>query len=491
MKNERLFELLNQLDDTFIDESESVTIIDKKKYNRRIFLKIIAACLCILIISAAIIGIAQKLGKASIIPDSDTPVTIEDLNALSASPLRYGSPALSSNGSNSNTLSAEEISPHAAMTVRLVETLPHIYTFYDCPGIQYMILKMEVLEVLHGNNIPTEFYYLIPEECFTDFSIYDCFVLEQVVQYSFEYSVMYNITNDCPEYLDMVLLGAYGLPLTVNGGASDIIAFDKNGNFDSRLYESTDGFSGGSGWCNEENREYIVNKNSTLEITKSRILEDTWGKYRLDFNIRTFSDFSQGSQKVIKYINNPKSGLYVSTFKNYTRAAYLFEDESVLFRRYIGGIATNEAITISPDKVEYTTASFDEAELSSLPSVRSAYIEICEEFETGKIAPPHIEGYENMKNTVSGIYPWYAKTEDGVVGIVQVSWCFVNYSDKMLCYDDAYFIVTADSENFTRIERNELIKMFGDLEATFIYTGEYDNLGKIYKDRDSDYIVVY
>lgn len=501
MKNERLFELLSHIDEKYIEESENITLIKNKKRNPSSLFRILAACLCLLLISAAVIGIIKNPAKPDTAqspaptPNADNSVTFEKLNTVSKAPINCDDQTLLSGGAGNN-LAAEEISPCAAMVVRLSETKPDTYLFYDYPQIEYMLLEMETLEVLHGNNIPNKFYFLIPEGCFTDFSLFDRFVLTSVVQYGYDYSVMYNTAKDCPEILDKVILGAYGLYLTTNGGASDIVAFDENGDFDSRLYESTEGFTGGSGWHREENRERIVKENATLELTVNRILEDTWGEYYLSdsFYVRTFSDFSEESKAALEYIKNTENGLYVQSFENYTREIHFSKSESVLFRRYIDGIPTNETITLYPEKAEYSASSFDEAETSSLPLLRSAQTKIREELEKGKITPSHIEGFDNTENASHGIFCWCANTEEGIVGIIRVFWHYKRvYTSGCfdILYDDIYYIVKPDADTCVQIDRDELLELFGTYETTFIYNGKYDNKGMVYEGRDDDYIIAY
>ena len=473
MKNDRLFELLCNLDESFIEEAESVIAIKNEKKNRHLPVKILAACLCLALILTVVIPSLQKLFTSS----AQDEFKILKNYETSQTPKYYGDPTLGDSVSSNNTELKEKRSPSATMTVRLIETLPNIYTFYDCPKIKYMILKMEVIEVLCGNNIPKEFYYLIPELCFTEFSIYDCFVITNVVQYGSDYSVMYNISKDCPERFDIILLGSDGITLTRNGGAGNIVAFDKNGNFDPRLYESTEGFSSGSGWHNKNSRERIKNENSTLEITKNRILKYIQNGYMFnDFYVHTFLDFSQESQKALEYIKNPENGLYAQTTKGY----HIYnENKSVQFRRYIGGFATNETITIYPDKVEYSKASFNEEDLKTLPDLDDAFPTICKEFEAGNINPPHIKYYKRMNNTVNGIFPWYAKTDKGIIGIINISWTYTDFYHNNIYEDDIYYIIEPESKTCQSIDNHSLIKIFGEYETTYIYSGEYNNQGKI------------
>lgn len=479
MKNDRLFEILCNFDESFIEEAESITVIKSKNRNRHLPFKILAACLCLILISAAVISLFDIPSNLPFLKPTvlDDTIIIEYCEAPQTLTY-YGRPYTDSEDSGNDMLFAEEYSPFASMIVRLIETLPYTYTFYDCPEIEYMLLKMEIQEVLRGNDLPNEFYYLIPEGCFTDFSIYDCFIIEDVVQYGYDYSVMYNTAKNCPEKLDMILLGAYNLPLVQNGGASDIIAFDTNGNLDSRLYESTDGFKVGTGWDNKETQDRITKEYGTLEDAKNTILEYSWSGYdRNDFFTHTYSDFSREAQQALEYVKNTENGLFIPQFKNYTKSSYVYKDESVLFRRYIDGSATNETITIYPNKVEYTTAHFDSAELISLPYLFSAYSKICDEYEAGNITPPHIEDFEKMKNTDNGIFSWYAKTDKGVVGIVKISWTYTYLNNIYL--DDKYYIIEPLSTICKPIDNHSLIEIFGEYESTYIYKGEYDNQGKI------------
>ena len=74
-----------------------------------------------------------------------------------------------------------------------------------------------------------------------------------------------------------------------------------------------------------------------------------------------------------------------------------------------------------------------------------------------------------------GFFGWYAKTNDGVVGIVRVTWNF-----RFGAMDDAYFIVDQTANEIRQIDRDSLIEKFGEYETPYIYRGEYAKNGKIW-----------
>ena len=157
----------------------------------------------------------------------------------------------------------------------------------------------------------------------------------------------------------------------------------------------------------------------------------------------------------------------------------------VTLRRYIGGFATNESVTIfNSDSASWSAAHFSEDDLQKLPDLQSAVASVISALEAGEIMPPHLKNVNQDKLQSSGVFGWYAKTANGVIGVVRVSWY---YEDKELShyyddryFDDAYYIIEYGSNECVPIDKDALSDRIGaDYEKSYIYAGEYDEYGKV------------
>ena len=152
-------------------------------------------------------------------------------------------------------------------------------------------------------------------------------------------------------------------------------------------------------------------------------------------------------------------------------------------------IATNEKVSVwckewtdgDQDTYAFTKARFNEEDMIRLPDLPSAFESVKDGLKSRSVTPPHFNNQEKLKNTTSGVFGWYAKTENGVIGIVRVTWCF--YTEKYQhYYDDAYYIIEYGADECKAIDRDALLELLGEYEVTYIYTGEYNEYGK-YSDR--------
>jgi len=75
----------------------------------------------------------------------------------------------------------------------------------------------------------------------------------------------------------------------------------------------------------------------------------------------------------------------------------------------------------------------------------------------------------------------YLKTEEGVIGIVKVTWRFVPETNSFnpAYNDDAYYFIEYGADECKAVDRDALIEMFGEYETTHIYTGRYNEYGYI------------
>ena len=112
--------------------------------------------------------------------------------------------------------------------------------------------------------------------------------------------------------------------------------------------------------------------------------------------------------------------------------------------------------------------------MENLPDLSSALTAVAKAYDAGEITPPHIRNHTKKKLSGYGIFGWYVKTKDGVIGVVRVTWSYYKgYSD------DAYFIIESGSDECRPIDRDALLRRIGSYETTYIYDGKYNQNGKI------------
>ena len=428
----------------------------------------IAACFC-LIVSAIIIVPMLREDDPGIIPGTDNRPNIPIINAQipSSAPQYYGNES-SSGISEGGQM---EVDPTGiSVTAKFIETLPDVYTFFDdWNQDEFRLLRMQTVKLLRGQEMTEEFYYLVPVGFFTDFSLFDCFVIKDMAQFSYDYSVMYNKTQGKAEVLNLVVFGYRMYGYTVMG--ENIVAFDANGNFDERLWKANDA------WTYATQKAQIVD---TIIQAEKDIQDDEW---KQDLYVHLLKDISGDAEKVLEQIKTFDNGVYVPRFS--TDTLWLSPEVQFHATKYINGFATNEKASVwckewtggDQDTYAYTKARFSEADMNHLPDLSSAFESVKGALNSGSVTPPHFNNQEKLRNTTSGVFGWYAKTENGVIGIVRVTWRF--YTEKyQYYYDDAYYIVEYGSDECKAIDRDALLELLGDYESTYIYTGEYNEYGK-------------
>ena len=215
---------------------------------------------------------------------------------------------------------------------------------------------------------------------------------------------------------------------------------------------------------------YFTKENAEIEVKN-------WGIGTVDRYVHTLEHLNYPTNGILEELKALEHGVFVPITNNiYFGKA----DASLICRRYINGFATNETIRLEEENtVIRSKAQFSEDDMNVLPDLSSAFSTIKHSFENSEIHPPHIRDYENMENTLNGIIGWYAKTDDGIIGIIRVSWCYVS-EEFDLYYDDAYYIIEYGSDVCTFMDRDELLEKHGEYENLYVYTGDYDDLGKVY-----------
>lgn len=432
-------------------EERVMKFLQNKSKNFR--LGVIVICFCLLLCSVLCAYFVWKNSKN---------IPIQQIPDTSASPIYYGHKVSIADNSDWEF-------PHAgiSVTAKLAEALPDTYTFYDdWQQTEFRILKMKTVSLLNGQEITDEFYYTVPVDFMTDFSFFDKFVILDMVQIGYEYHIMYNKTQDSAERLDLVLFGysSYGYPYM----GENMMAFDSNDIFDPRLWNANDN------WIDQIRENEI----STDDIHTLKDAEEKARRNSL-YYVHSLKDVSGEAAEVLASVTSFENGLYVPQMTG----DKLLESPDIQFRaiRYLNGFATNESVSIfdkdwtTDSKTEtfsFSKARFTQDDVAKLPNLASAITSIANAYNEGKITPPHMRNYKKAKLSYYGIFGWYAKTDDGVIGIVRVTWNYVQGAD------DSYYIVEYGSDVCKAINRDDLLERIGEYETTYIYQGEYDKSGK-------------
>ena len=464
MKKQEWNEALNHLDPEIVEKYVlQKDELRQKKRKKTVWFRavIIAACLAV-VVGVLAVMLMSKDNDDNIIPtpDGSDGLNIVNPQAPSLEPLYYGSEY-----SNSTSMFGDLATYGFSLTVEFVEALPDTYTlFQDWEQREYKLLKMRTVKMFIGEKMFEEFYYMMPIEFMTDFSLYDRFIIIDMSQSSYEYSVMYNKTQGKAEQLNLARFES-------NLG-ENFMAFYKNGKFAEELWQSNDAW--------KKKTEYSVSVATLKE--GERELAKRSNEFGYSIYAHSLSGVSGEAAEMLEYIKSFENGIFVPIS---SRVHALSPEVQFHATRYINGFATNETVSIwsremnggDEDIYKFSKARFSNADMGALPDLRAAITTVADAYDNGGIHPPHIEDYEKLRLASHGIFGWYAKTESGVIGIVRVTWRFYTEKHEDYC-DDAYYIIEYGSDTCKDIDRDALLELLGDCEITYIYTGKYNEQGK-------------
>ena len=463
VSEDELARILNRVTGSVVGNDKSNDLTQNSSNQKRSALKkwihVLSAAACLVIVVGVVlgIGILNRKPPATVIP------LVREQTSSSA-PMYYGDER-SAGGHESQ---AEVNSAGLSVTAKLIETLPDTYTFFtDWKQKEYRLLRMSTVSLLKGAEMTEEFYYMIPVDYMTDFSRFDRFVIIDMAQFAYEFSVLYNKTQSKAEQLSLVLFGyrVYGYDLM----GSNFMAFNNEGIFDESLWNSNDL------WISATEHSKAP---ADILTAENKARQDSNGA---DLYVHLLKDITGKAAEKLSEIKSFENGVFVP----YVSPMVLLLSPEVQFHafRYINGLATNEKVSIwckgrgsgEDDTFAETKAHFTEDDLKNLPDLPSAIATIAQEFDKGNITPPHIAKAGELDLWTHGIFGWYAKTNDGIVGVVRVTWQY--RSGEM---DDSYYIIDKNSDGVMSIDRDDLLEKLGEYEATYIFDGSYDKNGKVF-----------
>ena len=457
-KREKISEALDNISSRHVEEAADFAPTKMPLSRKKIILRCIAVAACVAVVVGVIFAIPMFKNdeKAPF-----EPIVNQQIKA--DGPVGYGD---STAHYSPSSVSAERRGDGVSVTAEFLEALPDTYVFYDdLRRTEFRLIRMRTVKRLNTQEMPDEFYYIIPIEYMADFSIYDKILIHYMGYFGYEHSVIYNKTQDCAERSELAIFGYR--PYTFATLSTNFIPFDSKGKLDESLWDS--------------NEMWIKSTKYRDGPKNLKAAEFSFSSSDSDLHVCSVKDLTGEAAEAFKEVTSFENGLYVL---DCTNSKQYYSRVHVSARRYINGFATNEKISILGEYEYYgehydgdvnRDIAFNEEDMKALPDLAYATDQINQKCLAGEITPPHIKDHQNFTKGQYGIFSWYAKTDEGVCGVVKVSMWYKDERNQLL-YDDAYYIIEFGSEEITPIDRDDLLDLPG---SNFVYSGEYDERGKV------------
>ncbi len=327
---------------------------------------------------------------------------------------------------------------------RVTEVLPGLYR--DMPYFNtYHVLKMQLLDIVEGQNVPVEFYYclddFLPPQALLE---YDSLILI-MEQFGMEDYTMLNLTTATHEAFSLM----FGYDADVLRGCILPIS---DGRIDTSLWEKEHWNFYGIPIPDIANDtkfdKYLhpVRTWHTSDQAKGAISGYLRRHSYEEAKVLTRADFtSEDATDALAYVRPFVNGVFVTE-------GHIAMSESAKFIRMINGYQTTEIVHVYPDKVSRHGEAFTAEDLASIPDIHA----VIEQINPSSVAPPHTPSYKELTQTAHSTTGLYTKVNGKVYGVVKIVWefCVPNNPTKTY-YDDMYIIAYPDG-TYREIDREEL-----------------------------------
>lgn len=472
MSSDKLIEAIGFIGDDLIAEAKMprIHIIPWKR--------IIAAAACLaLVIGLLLLIMPDENGTVPGLPPANDPISITQR-------VEADRPGHGFVGNYQTILNMDApgmyLTNGISVTARAVEISQDVYYFYNDPvQNRWHLVTVQTLQTLHGENVPEEFYFLLPEAYLTDLTAYDALIIKDLTQYGYENTVLYNASQGVAEICDYMLLGAYMFSATPSLSHL-FMAACTDGIFDESLWTATpawerdtqyfrtyldapkDSMLAGRGWKRAEIEAAVIRQSN---------IDNPWGAQTVGL---LSSLQTESAKAAVAYVTSFKNGIFAPQITGSSLSVR--PAVAMTYRRYINGYPTNETLRLHGEQVYASDAKFTQADEHTLPDLASALYAIGHAFNQGQITPPHMIDWKNRECKEYAIFGWYAKTSTGVYGIIRIDWRYTG--DRFYgLLDDKYYIIEPGASQVHSIERDDLLKIL-DQGNDFVYLSEYDETGK-------------
>ena len=301
-----------------------------------------------------------------------------------------------------------------SVEARVLDVLPDQYQgpYAHTYSQPYRILRMELLDPIFAPNMPSEFYYLIPDHLSVGISEFDSLIIT-VAQIGCENSLQLNLTQRRMESFSFLFSSGYYNP---HNGA--VIAC-KDGKTDVSLWQ-LEGWREWEKWPEaltdpERATDYPGKSNRSIPEIKNAIKRAV-AEYQAK---ELFSN-----QDVVLSNNDldwPEAQAMLDQVTPFAYGCYhaveAIPRRSVTYIRLINGFATNEIISIHLDSKETTTQNvFTDADLEKLPDL-GIHISSAD-----RLTPPDPWSGETDPYLFCGASGRYEKHGEHIFGIITINW---------------------------------------------------------------------
>ena len=361
-----------------------------------------------------------------------------------------------------------------AVVARVVKNLPDIYYRLDISSdykpTAYRLVQMEVVQTIHGENMPQKFLYILPADIYVDMSVHDLLLIS-MVQLGTEGYVLRNGTRNCMESCDVSVYCDYQwLPEMGN-----IIAFTQ-GVFDETLWQNSSwryGYQVGKNNLDApQDTSLVVRRGGTLEEAICEInrridadKQKAGDAYKAPTTV-TLSFKTQAARDAIDLVKPFKNGVFSQQLETWSA------DGRLTFRRFINGCQTEETISIdlATEKVTYSDVRYTAEDRKNLQNIALYLSEQAATYAQSLPVPPHTDP-EEKKLLCLNLYAWYAKVDGKNYGVVKTVWRHSKEDDWFIqYYDDQYVLFDMSANIPVPIERDDLVALLGERN---VYTGPY------------------
>ena len=416
MNEHDLFEAIGRTDENLLEASER-----RPPQRWRAYL---AAAACLLVIlSTALIALRPQA------PEPSSPTTLPGQNIMMGLPGQiistetinwlHSSNIYASTGQISGSVLAiygyeYQFCIQLSVEARVLEVLPGKYQYPSdhTNGEKFRILYMELLDAIYAPNMPSHFYYLLPENLSAELDRFDSLVLT-VEQIGCENVMMRNATDKRMETFSFLFRSGHHDP---HRGA--VIACT-GGKLDMSLHQLK-GWEAFSGWAEAlttpgKYPPYPGKRDDSVQNIKAAIVQgvedykdsEYFAYYR---SVISNADLNwPDAQAVLEWVTPFKNGSY-SVIKYGLR-------NPLMYIRYVNGIETNESISVDLETKTVTKLHpFSDEDLQNLPSL-DFYI------TTAALRPSPARHNSNQEPyRYCGAKGEYRKEGNTVFGIVSIFW---------------------------------------------------------------------
>lgn len=412
-------------------------------------------------------------------PEPQPPLRFDSYQQLSGSSLEFvkgTSTAIPSGGGQADAVPPAFEFEYTGFVVvaRVVKNLPDTYYKLDVSSeykpTAYRLVQMEVVQTIHGQQLPQVFFYLMPEDVYVNMSVHDLLLIS-MVQLGTEGYVLRNGGQNCMEACEWPVFCDYqGHPELGN-----VMAFTQ-GVFDESLWQNKSwnyGYQFGKYYLdNPQHGDLVVRRGDSLEETLAEI------NSRLDEQKQRQGEQYQPPTPVTLQFKTQVARdaiALVMPFDNGVFSQYLdtrSDGGRLIFRRYINGCQTEETVTIDLDteEVTYSEVRYTPEEMENLQNIALYLAKQAAAYAQAVPTPPHTDP-EGKNLLCLNLYAWYAKADGKVYGVVKTAWRYSKAEDWYIqYYDDAYVLFDMTAGTAAVIDRDALVALLGQRN---VYAGAY------------------